>query len=253
MQTAYLTSMLAACALLGVVLPSCGLGADANLGDDSSALQGGKGARCGDTTCEVDEFCCSAKDSACVQSEDECEVVVPEPPEYDACDGKSCGDTCQPCPPGAVCPPPEGVFSCNQGGECDDAPPQCETPYDPCEGKVCGDACSPCWDITVCDPIAETWCNAEGSCAVEQPVCQGKPCGGELGDTCEASEYCAYVEGQHCGAADATAECMPRPDDCASGPLIFIPVCGCDGNTHGSACAAAMAGTGVLSSGECSP
>jgi hypothetical protein len=32
---------------------------------------------------------------------------------------------------------------------------------------------------------------------------------------------------------------------------IYAPVCGCDGQTHSNACAAAMAGTGVSSTGPC--
>ena len=77
----------------------------------------------------------------------------------------------------------------------------------------------------------------------------GKACGGFLGSTCSAQEYCAYVEGQLCGAADASSTCKPRPVVCSD---IFAPVCGCDGKTYSSDCTAAASGTGVNKTGMCS-
>jgi hypothetical protein len=75
-----------------------------------------------------------------------------------------------------------------------------------------------------------------------------KPCGGFLGDTCAEDEYCAYVPGPACGITDGGAVCAPIPDACDAN---FDPVCGCDGETHGNACEAAMARTGVISFGAC--
>lgn len=75
-------------------------------------------------------------------------------------------------------------------------------------------------------------------------------CGGFSGNThaCTATEYCAYMEGDSCGAADAPAFCRPRPIACAH---ESAPVCGCDGVTYDNACEAAMAGTGVNNAGAC--
>ena len=75
-----------------------------------------------------------------------------------------------------------------------------------------------------------------------------RACGARAGDTCDANEYCAYVAGQLCGAADATATCKPRPKVC---PRIYAPVCGCDQVTFSNDCDAAVHGSGVSMSGPC--
>jgi hypothetical protein len=73
-------------------------------------------------------------------------------------------------------------------------------------------------------------------------------CGGFVGNTCNATEYCAYMPGQSCGEADASSNCMPRPDSC---PDIYMPVCGCDQKTYPSACSANAAGQGLFALGAC--
>jgi hypothetical protein len=68
------------------------------------------------------------------------------------------------------------------------------------------------------------------------------------GKTCPKSQYCDFPIDAMCGAADAGGTCMTRPQVCDA---LFKPVCGCDGHTYSSGCAAASAGVSVAGEGEC--
>jgi TILa domain/Kazal-type serine protease inhibitor domain len=92
------------------------------------------------------------------------------------------------------------------------------------------------------------------------------PCGGNA--ACGEAEYCAMPHG-FCGidyeqkdidvppadpapsgmeAPVPPGECLSRPDACEE---QYSPVCGCDGVTYGSPCAAATGGINVAYTGEC--
>lgn len=73
-------------------------------------------------------------------------------------------------------------------------------------------------------------------------------CGGRLGNTCAANQFCSFSASAMCGYADATGTCQTRPEVCTA---LYQPVCGCDGVTYSNACHANGAGTSVLHSGPC--
>jgi hypothetical protein len=74
-----------------------------------------------------------------------------------------------------------------------------------------------------------------------------KLCGGFVGDTCAANEWCNFPD-TLCGAADGTGLCELRPGDC---DLDCPGVCGCDGNSHCNACIASGRGVDVAAEGNC--
>jgi hypothetical protein len=114
-------------------------------------------------------------------------------------------------------------------------------------GPIDPDGCSP----PVC-PSPPPGCRYEGAtrCTCGTLFCPppGSTCGGFTGASCGPSEFCDYMRGDYCGAADATGVCMVRPEIC---PDIFMPVCGCDGMSYGNACEAHARGTDDAADGEC--
>ena len=88
----------------------------------------------------------------------------------------------------------------------------------------------------------------EGGLCCAAPTVADKACGARAGDTCSASEYCAYQEGELCGDGDAEAVCKSRPATCIE---LYVPVCGCNRKTYDNSCLAAAAGTGIYTAGKC--
>jgi hypothetical protein len=241
----------------------------------------------GGTTCiegsTLDDGCntCSCQSGAwlCTQRacppDDPPPVGCPEPREQDPtviCEEvevwAQAPDTGLCCLYGTGCVAPDGWTLFPSQKECQGGGTQICTP-----GQVTDDGCNSCtctvdgWVCTTracveeCKPgqtrRAEDGCNVctcgddglwggctEKACEPDQP----NVCGGFVGETCTDDEYCAYVDGQLCGAADASSTCEKRPEAC---DLVFAPVCGCDGNDYSNACAANAAGTGVQHDGEC--
>ena len=61
---------------------------------------------------------------------------------------------------------------------------------------------------------------------------------------CAATEFCSFLMGNCSGPGS----CQRRPEAC---PMVYLPVCGCDNRTYGSACEAASSGINVKYQGAC--
>lgn len=74
-------------------------------------------------------------------------------------------------------------------------------------------------------------------------------CGGILGETCAAGQYCDFPLNS-CGATDEQGSCKPRPTSCPD-TLVAVPTCGCDGTVYSQDCEAYMAGADLNALGSC--
>lgn len=116
---------------------------------------------------------------------------------------------------------------------------------------TCGWEIRSCPAPTSCPPntllcvLGSHYDGTPGVCAC---VPDATSCGGRLGNTCSATQFCSFSASAMCGYADATGTCTTRPDVCTA---LYQPVCGCNGQTYSNACTANAAGTSVLHTGPC--
>jgi hypothetical protein len=107
---------------------------------------------------------------------------------------------------------------------------------------VCADIYTPvcgCDDVTYGNACEAA---AQGISVLHEGRCR---CGARSG-SCPDGQYCLFEPSAVCGASDIPGTCEPLPAPCGA-----EPVCGCDGETHASACVAADNDVSVAYAGEC--
>jgi hypothetical protein len=85
------------------------------------------------------------------------------------------------------------------------------------------------------------------SAFAQQPKKPAQQCGGFVGITCGAGQFCQFKP-YTCGVADMFGQCTRRPTACIR---IFQPVCGCNGKTYPNDCERQRAGTSLRAPGKC--
>jgi hypothetical protein len=84
---------------------------------------------------------------------------------------------------------------------------------------------------------------------IDGPPGGGGACGGFTNEQCAADEFCDFGRNT-CGASDEQGTCQKRPTGCPDA-IAADPVCGCDGQVHGSVCDANAVGIDVDASHRC--
>jgi len=220
---------------------------------------------CGGTTCATSDECsdaeyCPLEDGAClapVRAERSCTERPTECPKVLSlvcgCDGKTydngclaavqgvsvaavgaCIVTCDQCGNDEYCGSELGA--CGQGTTCLPRPASCP----PGDAPVCG--CDGTTYSSVCEAqAAGSTIFSEGPCEIA--------CGGAARTECPEGYSCELAVGG-CLEADPIGLCRltPTEEECN---VVDNPVCGCDGQTYRSSCAAALNGVAVETEGAC--
>ncbi len=152
------------------------------------------------------------------------------------CEPKRCGGIAGfQCDEGEICVFESGECIIDAMGVCEPAPLGCPRIWAPvcgCDGETYGNECEA--------RRAEVTILHRGECEDD------RRCGGELDVACSEGHFCRAEVGD-C-SENAPGQCTRRPEIC---PDVWMPVCGCDGQTYGNSCEALAAGISVERVGPC--
>ena len=169
--------------------------------------------------------------------------------------------TVTPTPTSTPTPTPDcGNAVIDPGEDCDPPGPFCRGGCNPLLGLCLDVSCRA--DCTCPDPVcgdaivdAGEECDdgntAPGDGCSTDCLLEGALCGGSAGTGCAEREFCQFSPGT-CGFADVFGVCTQIPGPPCVCPVVFDPVCGCNGTTYGSACEAHCSGVSIAHSGPCS-
>ncbi len=137
----------------------------------------------------------------------------------------------------------------------DPLPSQCSLPPEsgPCEAAIprwhFDQAAGQCVQFTFggCGGNTNNFTTQQACASTCGGTAEPVRCGGWLGQTCAADEFCDFAS-DGCDYADASGVCAPRPTACTEEDA---PVCGCGGRTYGHFCAAQAAGLDAAAAGAC--
>lgn len=153
-----------------------------------------------------------------------------------ACEPKRCGGIAGfECDAGEICVFEDGVCISDAMGVCEPAQPGCPRIYQPvcgCDGETYANECEA--------RQAQVAIQHRGACEDD------RACGGELDVVCSEGHFCRAEPGD-C-RENAPGQCTRRPEACID---VWLPVCGCDGQTYGNGCEASAAGVTVQHPGPC--
>jgi hypothetical protein len=153
-----------------------------------------------------------------LQESGECGWTIVECPaqEYDACEGKACGEECDPCAPGAdACPTIAVMWYCDAAGTCVDNNVTCDE--DLCADFVCPGTIEPTCEgdnlqegyAPLCDPATGECTDTPGAPPGLIPCEYGCADGACLPDPGKTYDPC---EGKACG--DSCSACDPSDEEC---------------------------------------